>query len=300
MRVATGTSLSELERLRSLLDQTQHDAERERTFLADQHDAFIASLIEDHEHEMHGLRAELDEARRERDAALAGPANDARQLEQQLAAAEKTIEKLVIERERTREALLRLQSQRDEAQATVVKLTRERDQGRSEMAQLKIQQGMSEAIREGAASERPSQPLSRPPIPALSALKPSVRTQPAPSSSSPTARPPAASPTANAPTVRPMTSAAAGNGQRPLAAQVASTRSTAPAPSRLGVTRPGQPDPVPAIPPPGPLSDKPPSGPLKSKPDPSTRPLVGYSMTETSEERVDTSRMTSPTRPPKI
>jgi hypothetical protein len=43
--------------------------------------------------------------------------------------------------------------------------------------------------------------------------------------------------------------------------------------------------------------ERPSSPAIRVKPDPSTRPLVGYSVTEASEDHVDTSRITS-TRPP--
>ncbi len=294
---------SRLAALEAALEQAQHDSARERAYLADQHDAFIAGLIEDHEAVVDKLRQELEEARRPPSDET--PSTDPlptstlghAQLKEQFDAAQRSIEKLVGDRERTRETLLRLQAQRDEAQATVARLTRERDQGRSEMAQLKIQQGMEEAMREAAISERPGHSSSRPPAPTLSALKPSTR--PLVSSNAPTVRP-QASAASKAPTVRPMTSATAGT-QRPLDS-VASTRATAPMPLRPAQARPAAPplDFKSSAPPSKPLSEKPASGPLKPKPDPSTRPLVGYSMTEASEERVDTSRITSPARPPKI
>jgi len=277
-----------MQALEAALEQAQHAAGRERAFLSDQHDAFIAGLIEDHERVVAKLREELDEARRSAERTpLVRPETSAAtlsqaQMKEQLDAATRSIEKLVGERERTRETLLRLQAQRDEAQATVVKLTRERDQGRSEMAQLKIQQGMEEAMREAHSERIPLPASSRPPAPTLSDLKPTSRPQPAQFSQ-------------NAPTVRPQAAAPS-----VLPSSTAGTRSTAPMPFRSPAARP-------AAPPldfksvaPTPLSEKPSSGPLKPKPDPSTRPLVGYSMTETSEERVDTSRITSPGRPPKI
>jgi hypothetical protein len=267
-----------LQVLEGALEQAQREAARERAFLSDQHDAFIAGLIEDHERVVAKLHDELEETRRRsldrvsstRVDASASAMNQA-QLKEQLESAQRSIEKLVGERERTRETLHRLQSQRDEAQATVARLTRERDVARAETGQLRIQRGMDDAIREAAVTDRPPEgfvpaPSSRPPPPLLSALKPTVRPQL--------------------------------KGGDPLTG----ARSTAPMPLKppAGSTRPAAPplDFKSSVPPAASPSEPASGKPLKSKPDASTRPLVGYSMTEASEERVDTSRITSTTKPP--
>src|SRR5690606_8210326 len=107
--------------LEEALENTQQAAASERAFLIDQHDNFIAGLIEDHEHLTLKLVTELEEARQQARTtpppALSSTERNEAQLREQLEAAQRGIEKLVSERDRTREALLRLQAQRDEAQA---------------------------------------------------------------------------------------------------------------------------------------------------------------------------------------
>lgn len=50
-----------IQRLEHLVDETGRDAARERSFLVEEHDAFIAALVNDHERELLGLRARLAE-----------------------------------------------------------------------------------------------------------------------------------------------------------------------------------------------------------------------------------------------
>ncbi|HEV8247158.1 MAG TPA: hypothetical protein VGP93_15380 [Polyangiaceae bacterium] len=290
------------------LEQAREVSARERVFLTEQHDSFITSLIEDHEAAVAELKAELEQVQKRAEQPRTDPDPSPR-----------GTDKVVAERERTRETLLKLQTQRDEAQAAVARITRERDLVLAELAQMRIQQGMSEAMRDGGSSPTASKPASsptassRPLVPALSSLKAS---SPA-GSATPSSRPPrAVKPTSNRPSASPPASS---NRSGP---PLSSLRSTAP----MGVNRPpssrptappldfktpSRPSPPPSelaaalTPPvlgqvsPPPASEQPTSSaPMKPKPDPSTRPLVGYSLTDSSEERVDTSRLTNPTRPP--
>jgi hypothetical protein len=159
-----------------LLEQTlaknEHEALKERNYILEQQDSFIAGMLEDHEHVVAELRREIDATRQRASqrptssgmsaptldalaaTALApppvpatvtepAPAPDARfELEE----AKRDVDKLLAERERMRETLLKLQAQRDEAQAAVVKLTRERDLARAEGAHNRIGNAVRQAI----------------------------------------------------------------------------------------------------------------------------------------------------------
>jgi chromosome segregation ATPase len=50
-----------IQRLERMVEDTGRDAAREREFLVGEHDAFIASLISDHERELESLRRQLSE-----------------------------------------------------------------------------------------------------------------------------------------------------------------------------------------------------------------------------------------------
>jgi chromosome segregation ATPase len=50
-----------IQRLERMVEETSRDAAREREFLVGEHDAFIASLISDHERELETLRQRLSE-----------------------------------------------------------------------------------------------------------------------------------------------------------------------------------------------------------------------------------------------
>ncbi|MFZ5890985.1 MAG: hypothetical protein ACOY0T_08035 [Myxococcota bacterium] len=56
-----GTLERRIQRLERLVDETGRDAARERKFLVEEHDAFIASLVNDHERELAALRRRLAE-----------------------------------------------------------------------------------------------------------------------------------------------------------------------------------------------------------------------------------------------
>ncbi len=307
--------------LEKALEEAHEAAARERVFLTEQHDQFITSLIEDHERVVTELSQELEQARErasknpEPRPETSGVPSSAKlseaQLREQLVAAQRNIDKLVGERERTRETLLRLQAQRDEAQSSVVKLTRERDQARAELGQLKIQQGMSDAMREaGRVGSLPPAALSAPkpsssPTASSKPLSPqssrpaaSASSRPGPSTV-PTSRPPLSNlpPTAGvprpsgSPSFQPSTRSTAPMPTGTAAARTTSPLRASPPPAELAAALT-----VPIKPSTPPISEAPVSPPIRPKPDPSTRPLVGYSLTDSGEERVDTSRITKPTK----
>ncbi len=285
--------------LEEALENTQQAAASERAFLIDQHDNFIAGLIEDHEHLVLKLSTELEDARQRTRSTPPLPLSSAErneaQLREQLDAAQRGIDKLVSERDRTREALLRLQAQRDEAQGQVVRLARERDLARSELAQFRIQHGLSDVAR-GPSSRPPSGSVKSgastwPPGELGANESPSpplvgqVRiTRSSQSGSNPLASMPASSTSGS----RNITSGAARPTSPPLDFKSSPRHTPPPEELRdalsLGVSV-------------AEAGERPSSPAIKVKPDPSTRPLVGYSVTEASEEHVDTTRITN-TRPP--
>jgi hypothetical protein len=284
--------------LEEALENTQQAAASERAFLIDQHDNFIAGLIEDHEHLVLTLSTELEEARQRARSAPPPPLSSAErneaQLREQVEAAQRGIDKLVSERDRTREALLRLQAQRDEAQAQVVRLARERDLARSELAQFRIQHGLndvargpssrppSSAVKSGASSWPPGElGASESPAPPLVGQVRLTR------SSQSGSNPLASLPPSSASGSRSITSGAARTTSPPIDYQ-SSPRHTPPDELREALALGSSV---------GEAGERPSSPAIKVKPDPSTRPLVGYSVTEASEEHVDTTRITS-SRPP--
>ncbi len=129
---------------------TEHDR------LIEEHDAFLAAILEEEEEARRALRAqqsrtearltaveaELDEARRDLQRVHANasrspsgpagpealpnatPVEDVRALRNQIATLETRVEELTRERERAREMLLRLQAQRDEASRAALELKR--------------------------------------------------------------------------------------------------------------------------------------------------------------------------------
>jgi hypothetical protein len=302
--------------LERALEKANAEASAERAYILDQQDTFIAGLMDDHEELVAELRKEL-EAARARPSQRPTPEPE---LEQELAAELATlrselsltrgdVEKLLHERERTRETLLKLQAQRDEAQAAVVKATRERDLARSQMSDSRISRGFSDAVKQalpGSSGSLPAAPTSSPRNEPVSDRR-DAPTEPPPKRHSFT--PPPASPR---------------DALRPLSLDFAQrpTHPDEPLPEglRQAVLPPS--GNMPSVKPGGttPSSDTPtirpaaPDGaaeslaalgakltssmpPLKMKPDPSTRPLIGYSITESEPEHVDTSRIVS--RPPR-
>jgi hypothetical protein len=149
--------------LEQSLERAHVEAQRERAYILDQQDAFIAAMMEDHEQVIRELHRELETARNRPsqrptafpDLPQEGP-EATQEMRSELAAAQRAIEKLVGERDRARETLLKVQAQRDEAQAALVDITREP----SRPPQPRISQGLSAAA---AASNLRNAPTLPPP-----------------------------------------------------------------------------------------------------------------------------------------
>lgn len=110
------------------LEQARSEAEKEREFLVGEQDRFLAALLDDHEQALAALRRERDQAlaasggthdRPTRSGTTTAPEGDGSGNAKELREARRTIEKLMTERNRSREMLRRLQAQRDEAQAAL-------------------------------------------------------------------------------------------------------------------------------------------------------------------------------------
>jgi hypothetical protein len=224
----------------------------------------------------------------------------------------RTAQKLADDRERARETVQRLQAQRDDAQSTVARISKERDEALQQVHRLKSELGgpristrppSAETRRDSAPLHIPSQPdnlltldsldveagssratsAAQPSIPVPSASHPGLRLNPSQpgspggSSSQPTV--PAPSSGKPAPEINSVLNPPRSN---PLAAMAPLSSRLSPAPSRLSpppeelrraITSP-------PISSPSASSSRPA---LKQKPDPSTRPLVGYSMSSEVE-----------------
>jgi hypothetical protein len=117
--------------LEQSLERAHVEAQRERAYILDQQDAFIAAMMDDHEQVIAELYREIEAARHrpsQRPNTFIEPANpsDDSALRAELEEAKQTVEKLLSERDRARETLLKVQAQRDEAQAALVDLQRDR------------------------------------------------------------------------------------------------------------------------------------------------------------------------------
>ena len=231
---------------------SQRAAERDRQFLTEQHDDFLAAILEEHETEC----------------------------------------------VRAREALTRAQTQRDEAEASAEQRKRERDELRAEASQLRARLGTHRSAS------------TVPPPPVTSSRPPSFRPPPMLQLDAgeldatlhtrrPSQRPPTV---ASTPTPPPAARLRALDAAHPVSTAEAFPRES---------TRPGVGGPKPSEPPPPPSFGPPPSGwtppppapepsqasrpavisaaslppglpnqhpPLKQKPDPTTRPLIDYSL----------------------
>jgi len=147
--------------LEQSLQRAHIEAQRERSYILDQQDAFIAAMMEDHEQVVSELHREIDALRNrpsQRPTSMTGeplPIAEAEtdsSVRDELEAARKLIDKLVGDRERTRETLLKVQAQRDEAQAALVEISRD-----SRPSQPRI----SDAMQKAVTVTSPSQALSR-------------------------------------------------------------------------------------------------------------------------------------------
>ena len=307
----------------ALLEQevlsVQSEARREREFLTEQHDDFLAALLEEHEEALaaRASRDSQDDTRR--------MSPDVGDLAQKLVQAESA--RLVAENEcaRAREALTRLQAQRDEAQARAEKRERERDELRAEASQLRARLGthrsMSTTPPPPVVSSRP--PSFRPPkalqldaseldstlhtrssSPRLPSLKPRLTPPPAelagavyiPPSSAPTAeafprestRPGVGGPKPSEPPPPPSFGPPpSGWTPVPPAPEAEPEPAKAPAPRPPVISAASMPPGMPSL------------RPLKQKPDPTTRPLIDYSLGGDGvlSETLEGARMSS--KPPK-
>jgi hypothetical protein len=287
--------------------------ERERKFLTDQHDDFLAALLEEHE-----------EALAARDADGTTRTNaDVSDLAQKLVQAESLRAQAEAECERLREALAKANAQRDEAQARAAKRERERDELRAEASQLRARLG---TLR--AASTAPPPPVGNPRPPSYHP-PPALRLDASELDSTLHARPsqprlPSVMPRLTPPPAEFGHALSAVSSNRPASASAFPRVSTRPG---VGGPKPSEPPPPPSFgpaptgwtpAPPAPVetpvinipartvsaASLPPGLPnqqpaLKQKPDPTTRPLIGYSLGEdgVKSETLEGARLSS--KPPK-
>jgi len=226
---------------------------------------------------------------------------------------ERTAQKLSEDRERARETVARLQAQRDEAQSAVARISKERDDALQQIHRLKSELGgprIPHSTRPPASETPRDQARAFGHTLTLDQLEMEARLN-RPTAPSPASSPTASSPTASSPTASsPVSSSPPSSPRVPAISSVLnpprSNPNTAPLPTRLS------PPPTRQSPPPAKHSlppeelrralTSPPSvqsaassrPPLKQKPDPSTRPLVGYSVNESIEaEQLEGVRLSS-------
>ncbi|MEO6601380.1 MAG: hypothetical protein ABIQ16_15995 [Polyangiaceae bacterium] len=309
------------EQLELVLDRTRQEHERERSFLIDQQDAFLVQLLDEQEIELKRrdidldvLRARLAELERrqlvtvppplvtmpslnapvpqllEPMPSLSPPSSEIERAER--AELERTAQKLADDRERARETVSRLQVQRDEAQNSVVRISKERDEALQQIYRLKAELGgpriplstrppPADARRDSAQARALGAALTLDQLEMEAQLRHPTEAWSSPPLSAPV----------SPPRVPAISSVLSPPPSSPNAALLA-TRLSRP-PTRLS------PPPARHSPPPEELrralttppelrssaSSRPP---LKQKPDPSTRPLVGYSM---NNETVETEHL---------
>ncbi len=185
--------------LEQSLERAHVEAQRERAYILDQQDAFIAAMMDDHEQVIAELNREIEAARQRPSLRAAGfptlpnlaqvavePSDDT--LRHELEAAKKTNEKLLSERDRARETLLKVQAQRDEAQAALVDLGR--DPARASQAR------MAAVIPSGISSPHLRTAPTLPPPETARPILPAPDSPPSAASTAPTMPPPMAVPSA--------------------------------------------------------------------------------------------------------
>lgn len=293
------TELSlERDALERELEELRIESIHAREFLLDEQDRFLNGVLEDHEQVLAALIRERDEANARlaqfsseklpivpigapRSASEDAAALAVRNLEQQLAEARSTIEKLSAERERGRDVLRRLQSQRDDAQEQAGQLALERDRAHSELAVLRAARRETTPAIPNTAGPSSRPPGAEDPNAALDANRAARRTDPMTGMAKAPERPTFPAP------------------PWALDRQIEMSR-----PSPVGIPKA---DPVPIdFPPPIPEADpvietKYPvqrQPPLKKKPDPTSSPLGVYSIAseEITPERIEPANHTS--KPP--
>jgi len=315
------------------LERTRRDAERDRAFLIDQHDAFIIDLMDEHDGSLERQSAEIGMLRdrllviEHRNSPTVAPPSvqvvDREKVTEapppfssgvdraEFAELQRTAQKLGEDRERAREAMQRLQAQRDEAQVAVDRLARERDEALEQVRQLKSELGgprLPLSTRPPSFEARRTEAKStKPPVSAARAVRPELSldqsemdarlSRPPAAASTPPAEPPRPSASLRAASVIPsdpkppsITSVLDPPPSKPRPSVPASNFSPPPEELRQALTV------SPSLQPRGATSSRPP---LKQKPDPSTRPLVGYSVSTDSiqPERIETLRPSARPKP---
>jgi hypothetical protein len=124
-------------------------AEEEHRLLSEQHDDFLAALLEEHEQALAQAR-ESDTQR---------TSTERSELAQKLLRAEAAQKHAESEHARAREGLTKAQTQRDEAQARAERLERERDELRAEASLLRARLGSQRSV----STVPPPPVVSRPP-----------------------------------------------------------------------------------------------------------------------------------------
>lgn len=311
--------------LEQQLADARAEAERERRFLTDQHDAFLAALLDEHEE---ALRARDSREDTRTSAEIS-------ELARQLAQAEAARQQAELESQRARQALSKAQAQRDEAQARAALRERERDELRAEASMLRARSGTLRTLSttppppvtgsrppsfrpptaltlddgeldsnlhsHRSASRRPGVPVRH--VPAPPELEQAVYTPPAPSVPPPSVPPPSS----DTATAFPRVSTRPGVGG-PKPSEPPSRPSFGPPPS--GWT-PSPPAPEAAVSAGAPIRPRmvsvaslPPSQVpqrpvLKQKPDPASRPLVTYSLGEDGVQSETLEGARFPSKPPR-
>jgi hypothetical protein len=181
--------------LEQSLERSHIEAQRERAYILDQQDAFIAAMMDDHEQVIAELHREVEQARArpsQRPTAFPDLPPDQvadAELRAELAAAKQTIEKLLSERDRARETLLKVQAQRDEAQVALVDLTRENSRPPQARISTSLNASPSAALRNAPTLPPPEVPRSSPtaaptppmpPVAVLEGQSSRIPTQPQP------------------------------------------------------------------------------------------------------------------------
>jgi hypothetical protein len=130
-----------LRRTEQALVDLRNDSERERQFIIEEQDRFLAGLLAEHDEAVAALRRELEVRRGQSGEPVPGSQKKTLpgiprgpEPAPELATLRAELGSLQAERQRSRELLRRVQAQRDEAQETVSRLTREREEAKAELA----------------------------------------------------------------------------------------------------------------------------------------------------------------------
>lgn len=244
----------------ALLQEQLEDARNDREFLIREQDRFLAGLLDEHEQTLSRLAAERDEAfarvekllrQTQETAPPAAPSvrrtnpglGDVTPPIPQVVLTtrqehDRNLEKLLAERDRSRDVLRRLQQQRDDAQQSLAQVTRERDQYLSELSRF----APGRVILQRASPSPQANRRTQPAVPHLA----NRATDPSPPDASDSL----------GDTIGDRATLPPGGD---LQAAIALSRPSPPA----GIPAQREPDTKP---------------PLKRKPDPATQPLGGYSV----------------------